>query len=133
MGSDEAARAALDAYLAAWNAGDVVAWRHTLNYPHVTLGPRGEVRLTPTAAEVTDPFPRLREREGWHTSTQEQFTVVGRSPTKIHCQVITNRFRADGTRYARFLSFYIITEQDGHWGVQFGSGLPDPAPKVAPH
>jgi len=40
--------------------------------------------------------------------------------------VLTNRFRADGSRYARFLSFYIITEHDGHWGVQLGSSLPLP-------
>ena len=124
--AETAAQAALEAYLAAFNAADVEAWRGTLNYPRVSVGPRGEVRTERTAAEVADPFPTLREQEGWHTSTQEQFAVIASSPTKVHCQVITNRFHADGTCYRRFLSFYIITEQGGHWGVQVGSGLPLP-------
>ncbi|HZU78111.1 MAG TPA: hypothetical protein VFA70_15190 [Dehalococcoidia bacterium] len=124
--SEEAARAALAAYLAAWNSADVAAWRETMNYPHIGLGPRGEVRIEQTAADVLDPFPGIRQHEGWHTSTQEEFTVIGSSPTKVHCQVITKRFHADGTPYARFLSFYILTEQNGHWGVQFSSGLPAP-------
>jgi hypothetical protein len=128
MESVEAVRATLEVYLAAWNAGDVAAWRATLNYPHLALGPAGEVRITQTAADVADPFPRLREQEGWHRSTQEQFTVLGSSASKVHCQVLTNRYRADGSRYARFVSFYIITAQDGHWGVQFSSGLPAPQP-----
>ncbi len=80
-----AARATLDAYLHAFNAADVVAWRQTFNYPHVSIGPRGEVRLQQTASEVADLFPRLREQEGWHTSTQEGFTVIASSPTKVHC------------------------------------------------
>lgn len=124
--AESAARAALEAYLAAFNAADMEAWRRTLNYPRVNIGPRGEVSTAQTPDDVADPFARLRQQEGWHRSTQEQFTVIASSATKVHCQVITNRFHADGTRYSRFLSFYVITEQDGHWGVQLGSGLPPP-------
>jgi hypothetical protein len=88
------------------------------------VGPRGELTIEHTASDVADVFPRLRERDGWHTSTMDGFTVIAGSPTKVHCSVVASRFRADGTRYARFHSFYIITEQEGHWGVQFSSGLP---------
>jgi uncharacterized protein YijF (DUF1287 family) len=35
--AEDAARAALAAYLQAWNAADVVAWRQTMNYPHIGL------------------------------------------------------------------------------------------------
>ena len=123
--AEEAAKAALEAFLAAWNDADIEAMRATLNYPHLTIGPAGQVIVARTPAEFVTDFARLREREGWHHSTFDGYEMVSSAPAKVHCQVLFNRYRADGTRYGGGLVLYIVTNQDGHWGMQLRSGLPE--------
>ena len=123
--AERAATQALDEFLAAWNTADIEAVRRTLNYPHVTIGPAGQVFVAQGPADFHTDFAALREREGWHTSTFDSFEPVASSPTKVHCQVVFSRYRADGTTYGSGRVLYIVTNHDGHWGMQLRSGMPD--------
>ena len=125
--SEQAARQALDDFFAAWNAADVAAVRATLNYPHVTFGPNGQLVVAQTPDEFPAPFDQLREREGWHHSTIDSFTSVSSSDAKVHCEVEYSRYHADGARYGGGRVLYIVTDHAGHWGMQFRSGLPEEA------
>lgn len=123
--AEHAARQTLDTYMAAWNAADIDGVRATLNYPHVMLGPAGQVVVAGTPSEIHTDFVALREREGWHSSTLDSFEAVDGMPTKVHCKVRFSRYRADGTKYGSGRMLYIVTNQDGHWGIQLRSGMPD--------
>ncbi len=123
--AEQAARAALDAFFACWNAADIDAVRKTLNYPHVTFGPAGQVAVASTAAEFLTDFDELRRREGWDHSTLDELHVAASTPAKVHCDVTFSRYHADGSRYGRGRVLYIVTNHDGHWGMQFRSGMPD--------
>jgi hypothetical protein len=125
--SERAARQALDEFFIAWNAADIAAVRTTLNYPHVTFGPSGQLAVAQTSDAFETDFARLREREGWHHSTIDSFTAVSASDAKVHCEVEYSRYHADGTRYGGGRVLYIVTNHDGHWGMQFRSGLPETA------
>ncbi len=118
----QAARQALDAYFAAWNAADVEGMRTTFNYPFITLGPAGQAVIAAGPADFTADFARLREREGWHRSTLDSVEVIAASETKVHCLAGFSRYRPDDTRYATGTVLYVMTRQDGHWGMQFRSG-----------
>jgi hypothetical protein len=120
-----AARTALEHFFDCWNAADIEAVRAALNYPHITLGPAGQVVVAATAADFETDFEALRQREGWHHSTLDELTVVSAGPAKVHCDVVFSRYHADGSRYGRGRVLYIVTDQGGHWGMQFRSGLPD--------
>ena len=119
----QAARQALDAYFAAWNAADVAGMRTTFNYPFISLGPAGQAVIAARPEDFTTDFARLREREGWHHSTLDSFEVIAAAETKVHCLAGFSRYRADATRYATGTVLYIMTCQDGHWGMQLRSGL----------
>jgi len=119
------ARAALAAFLSAWNAGDIKAVRATLNYPHITVGPGGQIIVAATPAEFQTDFARMRAREGWHASRFDSFTLIAASPVKVHGEVVFSRYRADGACYGTGRVLYIVTEQGGHWGMQLRSGMPD--------
>lgn len=123
--AEAAARQALDDFGVAWNAADIEAVRRTLNYPHVTVGPAGQVFVAQTPAEFQTDFAALREREGWHRSTFDTFEPVASAATKVHCQVVFSRYHADGTCYGRGRVLYIFTKQGEHWGMQLRSGMPD--------
>lgn len=118
------ARAALDAYFTAWNAADEEGMRQAFNYPFITLGPAGMVITVQTAEEFTHDFDRLREREGWHHSTLDACEVLSVSADKVYFRVDFSRYKADGTKYAGGATQYIITNKEGHWGMQFRSGMP---------
>jgi len=47
--------------------------------------------------------------------------VVQQGPDKAHCALVNHRCRADGAAYLEFDTFWIVTNQDGHWGVKFRS------------
>jgi hypothetical protein len=121
----ESARAALARFMEAWNSADIDAVRQALNYPHVTLGPQGQVIIAREPSEFQTDFARMREREGWHHSTFDEFAWVAESPDKVHCEVIFRRFNAEGDCYGSGRVLYAVTNHDGHWGMQMRSGMPD--------
>ena len=121
----ESAQAALAGFMDAWNSGDIEAVRATLNYPHVTLGPQGQLILAREPGEFQTNFAHMREREGWHHSTFDDYNWTSESPDKVHCEVAFSRFREDGTCYGTGRVLYAVTNHNGHWGMQMRSGMPD--------
>ena len=45
-------------------------------------------------------------------------SIAQAGPDKLHIAVVFTRFREDGSVLARYESLYVVTKQDGHWGVQ---------------
>ena len=77
-------------------------------------------------ADVVPDFDRLRQTEGWDYSTIDRAEPLQVAPDKVHFEVVFSRRHAeDGTAYRTVPSLFIITRQDGAWGLQFQSILPD--------
>jgi hypothetical protein len=121
--SAEAARAALDVFLAAWNAADNAALQRAVNYPFVTVGPAGQTHVAAKPEEFTTNFDRLRQTEGWASTTWDGFHVVSAGEAKVHCVVDYTRYHADGAPYLRGRILYIVTDHGGHWGMQYRSTI----------
>ncbi len=121
----EQARAAVDAFQDAFNAQDHERLAAALNYPHVRLW-SGVFRTTETPEEFAEISRRGQaqlEQEGWHHTDTASMEVIQQGPDKAHVALVNHRCRADGTVYHRFDTFWIITNQDGHWGVKFRSSF----------
>jgi hypothetical protein len=116
---EPAALRTLDAFMAAFNARDVEAWIGTLNFPHVRIA-SGQVAVFPDAAAFRNnfEFARFAEQTGWSRSEWTERHVVHAGPDKVHVAVVFTRFREDGSVLARYESLYVVTQQNGHWGVQ---------------
>jgi len=124
----EAARAWLSRFEAAWNAADLDGVRDELHYPHVSIGAAGgQVVVAQTRDDFQTDFAQLRAVEGWASSSFEDFTPIAASTTKVHFETTFHRYKQDGTLYGSGRVLYIVTEQDGHWGMQLRSGIPDAA------
>ena len=110
-------------YFAALNAGDGDGVRDSLNFPHFRIGATGNVIYYPEANE--DHLANFRRRtlgDDWHRSVIDHMKAIFTLPKKSHVCVDFRRLRADGSLIGAYLSLYIITEIDGHWGIQGGSG-----------
>ena len=113
----------VDAYIAAINAGDGDAVRETLNFPHFRIGAKGGVIHYPdNSADHLGNFRSRTSADSWHRSVVDDIEAIYTIPTKAHVSVNFRRLRADGSVIGAYHSLYIITEIDGHWGLQGGSG-----------
>ena len=117
------ARAALDEYFRAWNAADNDAVAAISNFPRLSLGQNGQVVVRETPEEIVTDFELLRQ-SGWDHSTLDLAEAVHVSPDKVHFRIVFSRYSADGTPYTTSPGLYVITNQNGHWGLQLQSILP---------
>ena len=117
------ARAALDEYFRAWNAGDNDAVAAISNFPRLSLGENGQVVVRETSEAIATDFDALRQ-SGWDHSTLDLAEAVHVSGDKVHFRIVFSRYGADGTPYTTAPGLYVMTNQNGHWGLQLQSILP---------
>jgi len=110
------AEACLDAFMAAFNARDLAAWEKTFNFP--------SVRLASGTMVIIEPGYHRPEMFGqgaltdWDHSAWERRLVIHAGPDKVHFDTRFTRYRADGSIIGGFDSIYVVTLENGHWGVK---------------
>ncbi len=106
----------LDDFMAAFNARDIAAWQKTFNFPSVRLASNTLVIID---ADYHQPgmFDRGPLAE-WDHSAWERRDVIHAGPDKVHFDTRFTRYRADGSVIGGFDSIYVVTCEDGHWGVK---------------
>ena len=117
------ARAALEEYFRAWNAADNDAVAAISNFPRLSLGQNGQVVVRETPEEIATDFDALRQ-SGWDHQTLDLAEAVHVSSDKVHFRIVFSRYAADGIPYTTEPGLYVITNQNGHWGLQLQSILP---------
>ena len=116
------AMAVLDAYMAGLNRGDEAAVNAACNFPHVRLA-GGKVVVWPNHGDFKLEDFRARAGDGWARSQWDERTPIHVGSDKVHLKVSFSRWRADGSLIGRFETIYIVTLQDGHWGIQARSSF----------
>lgn len=117
------ARESLEAFFAAWNDADNEGLRNHLNYPHFTLF-NSRMIIAEQPEEFTVDFVGMRANERWNRSTLDTFDVFAASDDKVHCEVVYSRYNTEGEKYRTGKVVYIVTNDDGHWGMQFRCPVP---------
>ncbi len=110
------AMACLDAFMAAFNDRDIDAWGKTFNYPSVRLASGTMVIIEPGYHQ-----PGMFERGAladWDHSAWERRSVIHAGPDKVHFDTKFTRYRTDGSVIGGFDSIYVVTLENGHWGVK---------------
>lgn len=123
-GPEAEARKALDAYIAAFNDEDNAAVAAASNFPRLTIGLDGQIVVRENPEEILIDFRVLRAAEMWDHTTLDLVDAAHVSPDKVHFRVVTSRRLADGRPYRTTPALYIVTNHDGHWGLQIQSMLP---------
>ena len=116
--SIDAAMAALDRFMLAFNSGDARKVADTFNFPHVRFH-SGKVTVFPTAADFNlDIFRSTSDAKTWAKSEWDARRVIHAGADKVHFDTEFSRRRSDGSLIASYRSIYIVTKVDGRWGVQ---------------
>jgi len=110
----------LDEYMEAWNRKDLAAWERTFHFPHYRLASgRMNVLDKPGMQDAA----RVWASAGidWHHSKWDRRRIISSSPDKVHVDTKFTRYRADGSKIGTYDSLYIVTKEDGRWGVKLRS------------
>jgi hypothetical protein len=116
-----AAQGVLDAFMKAFNARDIPAWQDTFNFPSVRLASQGLVILN--KADVSADRFNAGSLAEWDHSAWDRREVIHAGPDKVHIDTRFTRYRRDGSVIGGFDSIYVVTRQDGHWGIKIRSSF----------
>ena len=122
--AEAAAKELVDDFFVAFNNRDNETLQKLANYPHAFLLDNGRMAIANDPDELVMDFDAMTEREGWHRSTLDAFEVTNSAPGKVHAEIVFSRHEEDGTKYRTVPALWIITKQDGEWGIQFRSLMP---------
>ena len=111
----------LDAYMNTFNAKDLKGWESTYQFPHYRLasGTMSELKTAGLRDSATV-FGGLY-KTGWHHSKWDHRNIVQGSDNKVHVDTRFSRYRADNSLIGTYESLYIVTKENGRWGVKFRS------------
>lgn len=113
----------LDDYLTTFNAKDLKGWEGTYQFPHYRLA-SGKMSVLEKAglrdsASVFGPL----QKAGWDYSKWDHRNIVQASETKVHVDTKFTRYRKDGSQVASYESLYVLTKENGKWGVKLRSSF----------
>jgi len=119
-----AAIAAVERYLAAFNARDEEAMVAALHFPHVRVGV-GRATVRESAAEYMEgfDFDAFAERLGWERSEADSMEAVQVGARGVNVAVRITRYGEGDTTIHTFDTIYLVTEEDGKWAIRAGSGI----------
>ena len=122
-GAEANGLAAAKKWQAAFNACDYERQADMTNFPHLRLanGRFAYIENREQFIENARTGEPKRIAEGWHHSVGRNMHAVQIGPDKVHVVLINDRCREDGSVYISFDTLWIVTLQDGHWGIKFRS------------
>lgn len=111
----------LDEYMVAWNKKDLEAWERTFHFPHYRLASgKMSVLERPGQQDAARLWQAITD---WHHSKWDRRRIIHASADKVHVDTKFTRYRADGSRIGSYESLYILTKEDGRWGVKLRSSF----------
>lgn len=116
-----AAQGVLDAFMTAFNARDIPAWEDTFNFPSVRLSGQGLLILN--KGDLKPEKFTTGALAQWDHSAWDRREIIHAGPDKVHIDTRFTRYRKDGSVLGGFDSIYVVTRQDGHWGIKIRSSF----------
>ena len=119
--------AVLDRYMEALNALDMEGHVATYHFPHYRHA-SGRIVVWETAADampIRGATPEARRAQlraaletDWHRSEWTRREIVQGDDRKVHVVTRFERLREDGSVIRAFDSLYVLTLEDGRWGIR---------------
>jgi len=119
--SSAAAMQVLDDFMTAFNARDVEAFEKTFNFPSIRLASAKLITLN--KGDMTPERFTTGALAEWDHSAWERRKIIHAGEDKVHVDTRFARYRKDGSVIGGFDSIYVITKENGHWGVKIRSSF----------
>ena len=118
--------AVLDAFFDAFNHQDAKAEERTYHFPHYRLA-SGQMAVYDAPGAATESWMnntyRTLRGTGWDHTAWTRRRIIHMSDSKVHVDTEFTRYRKDGSALGRFESLYIVTKEEGRWGIKMRSSF----------
>ena len=114
--------AVLDEFMTQFNALNIDAWEATFQFPHYRLA-SGKMNVLEQPSGRTAQQLKISLGSEWHHSAWIQRNIVHLSKNKVHVDTRFARYRADNSIIAEYNSLYIVTLENGRWGIKLRSSM----------
>lgn len=119
--AESAATEVLERHMIARNNSNAEGIADEDNHPQFRFSAGTVVKIdtyeTIVFLEENAVMPRL-EAAGWDHSEWDSIEIVQSSENKVHFALVFSRFDALGNRYLTTPTFWVVTNQDNHWGLK---------------
>lgn len=112
-----AAIAAVEIFTQAFNARDPEGMDASLHFPHVILADENLV-VWKAPGQLPAGFFEALAATGWARSTYHAKRAVLASPRKVHLLLEYSRDDAEGQPLSHHANLWIVTFEQGRWGVK---------------
>ncbi len=113
-----AALAVIDGFTDRFNARDLAGMDDHLHFPHVILSAERLIVWPGRGQLPATFFDDLVASSGWDRTVYVDQRPVLVNPRKVHIVVDYTRNRADGSVITRHQNLWVVTCQDGRWGIK---------------
>ena len=109
----------LDDFMSAINRRDTAGREATFHFPHYRLA-TGKMTVLdrPGLPESTKKSGEQANRVVW-----DHRRIIHISEDKAHVDTMFSRYRADGSKLSSAESLYILTKENGRWGIKMRSSF----------
>lgn len=108
----------VEAFTSRFNARDLAGMDAHLHFPHLILSGEQLVVWAEPGNLPASFFDDLQRDTGWAETRYERKEAVLVSPRKVHLIVDYTRNLADGSVASRHSNLWIVTFDDGRWGIK---------------
>jgi len=115
----------LDEFVRTTNTRETDAHVAILHHPHYRLA-HGQMEINETEEELPTAnglFFAAVVNTDWHRTEWVHRRVVQIGEAKIHIDGRFKRLRKDGSEIDTLDALYVVTKQDGHWGIKLRSSF----------
>ena len=117
-----AATKCLDDFMSAFNARDPQAHARTFNFPSIRIA-SGKMVILNKEDFVSAQRYQTEALKEWDHSKWERRNVIHAGADKVHFDTRFTRYRKDGSVIGGYDSIYVVTCEDGHWGIKARSSF----------
>ncbi len=108
----------VDTFTKYFNARDLGGMDSCLHFPHVILAGERLVIWEKPGNLPGSFFDDLQRDTGWAESRYQRKDAVLVGPKKVHLVVEYTRNRADGSVVSRHRNLWVVTCDEGRWGIK---------------
>lgn len=121
--TEEEVMEVLDAFMASFSASDPEAHTATYHFPHFRLA-QGNMASWQTREDAINAHKFIFKNlpsTGWYRSEWIDRNIISISDSKAHVATRFRRLREDGSEIVTAESLYVLTKDNGRWGIKLRS------------
>lgn len=111
------------AYMDSFNKHTGSECDELINFPHIRLATQGLGIYKKPPMHSPRFFDSFITITGWNHSCWDYRRVIQSCETKVHLAIQFSRYRSNGTKIGSYPSLWVITNQEGHWGIKIRSSF----------